>query len=224
MHLFEDKVAGIFSKARVDLVEEFCNVFNLYSEIFGISKKLHIDFLLAQLREEVGPNLEPRRESLNYSCESLEKTFRYYRQHPQEALSDGRCNGHIANQRKIANKVYANRIGNGNYTSGDGYRFRGGGFIQLTGRLNYSVMAGVISETINKKITAEDVETEISTITMGLLSAFAFWKYNNLSECVHIDQVTSKINRYTDSYDKRRRFFLQIANIDNSEGSLENEA
>lgn len=213
MYLSEDKVSGIFSRARADLVEEFCSIFNTYSELFGITRKLHIDFLLAELREEVGPTLEPQRESLNYSCDALKQIYRYYKQHPSEALQDGRCNGHKADQRKIANKVYANRIGNSDYDSGDGYRFRGGGFIQLTGKMNYQKMADVISETINKNVSVYDVETEISTVTMGLLTAFAFWKANRLFESTTIDQVTAKINRYTDSYKKRKMHYLFIASL-----------
>ncbi len=212
-YLDEDKVQGVFHSAREDLVYEFVEVYNQFAEDFGIITEVHSNFFLAQLREEVGPTLEARRENMNYSCSALKKIFRYYRNNPNEAQADGRCNGHRANQRKIANKVYANRIGNSNYTSGDGYRFRGGGFIQLTGRGNYVRMSEVISMVLQQVVTEFDVETEISSVTMGLLSAMAFWMDKRMWECDHIDCVTKRVNRYTDSYNKRRKHYLHIVTL-----------
>ncbi len=213
MYLEEDKVQGIFHTAREDLVEEFVEVFNQYALEFMIVTEVHINFFLAQVREEVGPSLESRRENMNYSCKALQKIFSYYRRHPGDANSDGRCNGHKANQRKIANKVYSNRIGNGDYASGDGYRFRGGGFIQLTGRGNYRKTSEILSLAIEKVISEYDVESEISTVTMGLLSAMAFWLDKKIYDCKHIDEVTKRVNRYTDSYDKRKAHYLYIASL-----------
>lgn len=211
--LDEDKVSGIFSRARYDLIEDFTDTFNKYSDLFGITKEVHINFFLAQIREEVGPSLESRRENLNYSCNALRRIFSYYRRNPKSSNRDGRCNGHRANQRKIANKVYANRIGNSDYDSGDGYRFRGGGFIQLTGRSNYARMAGILSYLLKMDITAYDVETEISTVTMGLLASMAFWYDKRMWECDHIDEITKRVNRYTDSYDKRKQHYLLAASL-----------
>ncbi|MCD6435376.1 MAG: hypothetical protein J7L15_03230 [Clostridiales bacterium] len=212
-YLDEDLVQGIFSTAREDLVYEFVEVYNEYAEQFGIITKVHSFFFLAQLREEVGPSLESRRENLNYSCSALKKIFRYYRNNPIEASQDGRCNNHRANQRKIANKVYENRIGNNNYNSGDGYRFRGGGFIQLTGKGNYIKMSEIISMVLQKVVTEHDIESEISTVTMGLLASLAFWMDKRMWECDHIDCVTRRVNRYTDSYNKRKQHYLYIAGL-----------
>lgn len=212
-YLDEDKIQGVFSSAREDLVYDFVDVYNEYAEAFGIVTEVHCNFFLAQLREEVGPSLESRRESLNYSCNALKRVFRYYRRNPIEAREDGRCDGHRASQRKIANKVYAKRIGNGDFYSGDGYRFRGGGFIQLTGRANYDKIASAISFILDADISAFDVETEISTVRMGLLSALAFWMTKEMWRCDHIDCVTRRVNRYTDSYNKRKNHYLFIAGL-----------
>ena len=212
-HVTEDKIQGAFPSARSDLVEEFVEVFNKYSDMFGITKEVHENFLLAQIKEEVGSSLESRRENLNYSCKALKKIFKWYKKNPKNARRDGRCDGHRANQRNIGNKAYANRIGNGDIASGDGYRFRGGGFIQLTGRANYQKMSEVISLVLQKPVEAKDVETEISTVTMGLLTAMAFWFNNKLWKCEHIDCVTKKVNRYTDSYDRRKKHYMHIASL-----------
>lgn len=212
-YLDEDKVQGVFHTAREDLVYDFVNIYNLYAESFGIITEVHSNFFLAQLREEVGPTLESRRENLNYSCNGLKRTFRYYRRNPIEASQDGRCKGHRANKRKIANKVYGGRLKNSDYYSGDGYRFRGGGFIQLTGRGNYTRISEVISMVLQRPVTAFDVETEISTVTMGLLTAMGFWMDKKMWNCNHIDCITKRVNRYTDSYDKRRKHYFYIASL-----------
>ena len=211
--LDEDKVQGIFSTADEHIVEEFTEVFNSYAKMFKIDSEFQTNAFLAELRQEVGPTLIPRREILNYSCNSLKRIFRYYRRNPREADRDGRCNGHRANKRKIANKVYANRIGNGGYATGDGYRFRGGGYFQLTGRGNYQRIADVLSEVLNADISPLDVETEITSVTMALLTAMAFYYDKKLYNCEHIDCFTRKINRYTDSYQRRKKYYLYIASL-----------
>jgi len=92
----------------------------------------------AQVRQEAGPALEAVGESLNYSPDVLKSTFSYYTNHPAEAVTDGYVRDPVthritraANEEVIANKAYANR--NGNVASGDGWRFRGRGFIQVPG-------------------------------------------------------------------------------------------
>lgn len=205
-----DKIHGIFSTASESDIEEFVDVFEKYRKQFGIETKFQVNAFLAEIRAEVGSGLTPKRENLNYSCKALRKIFRYYKRNPKEAIRDGRCNGHRANQRKIANKVYANRIGNGDYNSGDGWRYRGGGYIQLTGRKNYQNTAKAINTVLGWNITEYDVETEISTIGMGLLTAMAFYFINKMWKCKDIDCFTRKINRYTDSYQKRKKYYLQL--------------
>jgi putative chitinase len=206
-----DKVQGIFNTADQDRIEEFVQVFKQYRKAFGIKTEFQINAFLAEVREEVGSSLTPRRENLNYSCKALKRIFKYYKRHPREAIQDGRCSGHKANQRKIANKVYAGRIGN--YKKGDGYRFRGGGFFQLTGRKNYENIARAISIVLDTDISPYDVETEISTVTMGLLTAMGFYFSRQMYKCKNVDCFTKKINRYTDSYKKRKNYYLKLTNL-----------
>jgi len=207
------KLKAIFPKSSDKNIEEFIRVFNKYSDSFKILKPVHANFFLAQLREEVGPALKARRENLNYSCDALKKIFKVYRKNPTLANKDGRCNGHKANQENIANRAYANRIGNGDFDSGDGYRFRGGGFIQLTGRKNYQKITEVINNLLGTDFSVEDVESEINTPAMALLTAMAFWYKNKIFECKHIDCVTKKVNRFTKSYKKRKNHYMFIASL-----------
>ena len=76
---------------------------------------------------------------------------------------------------KIANKVYANRMGNGPESSGDGYRFCGRGLIQLTGRQNYTKFANAINKTL------ADTIIYLETAEGAVASAAWFWDVNKLS-------------------------------------------
>ena len=73
-------------------------------------------------------------ENLNYSAEGLKKIFKKY-------FNNLTALAYARNPEKIANKVYGNRMGNGTESSGDGYKFRGRGALQLTGRSNYESFA-----------------------------------------------------------------------------------
>jgi len=211
--LTPDKVKKIFTKAKSSDIELFCDLFNNNSADFLIETEAQTNFFLAQVREEVGITLLPKRENLNYSCKALPKIFSWYKHNPREALVDGRCNGHRANQVNIGNRAYANRLGNGDEYSGDGYRFRGGGYFQLTGRSNYSRNAEVISQVLGDLWTPEKLEQEITNIQGGLYSAMAYWLDNKIYNCKDIDSVTRKINRYTQSYRKRKKHYKYIASL-----------
>lgn len=208
-----DKTTKAFADASSIRIDEFTEVFNEHAEKFGITKEVHVNFFLAQIREEVGLDLEPKRENLNYSCKALRAIFGYYMKSKSESNIDGRCKGHSANRVNIGNKAYAGRLGNGTPETGDGYRFRGGGYIQLTGRSNYIMASEVITLALGNVFTPEDVEKSLGSTRGALLTAMAFWAKNRLYECTSIDDVTAKINKYTDSYGKRRRHYKYIASL-----------
>jgi putative chitinase len=116
------------------------------------------------------------RENLNYRAATLIKVFpKYFRDEATAAAYAGRAE-------KIANKVYANRMGNGDEASGDGYRYCGRGLIQLTGKDNYTFFAGSMG------IPVEEASEYLATFEGAAQSACWFWETNNL-------------NRYADSGD-----------------------
>lgn len=92
-------------------------------------KPLELAHLMAQCDHESG-GFKHTVENLNYSVDGLLKTFPKYFKTANPA-------DYAHNPEMIANRVYANRLGNGNELTGDGWRFRGRGFIQITGRSNY---------------------------------------------------------------------------------------
>jgi len=109
----------------------------------------HLAYLLATPCIETGMRFEPMEESLNYSVSGLLKTFSRSRISKADAERYGRKTGQAANQEAIGNILYGGDFGRaqlGNTEAGDGYRFRGRGLAQLTGRRNYmraSSLAGV---------------------------------------------------------------------------------
>jgi len=111
----------------------------LVTEKFGITNPLRMAHFLAQCSHE-SAHFTALRENLNYSAKGLLGTFKKY--FPTEALALQ----YERKPEKIANKVYANRMNNGDEASGDGFKFRGRGFIQLTGKENYKAFSDFIGE------------------------------------------------------------------------------
>ena len=208
-----EKIKKIFNKAPESRLKEFYETFNRYGRIFRIANQTQENFFLAQIVAETGYELEGKRENLNYSCDALKKIFSRYKNNPKWAERDGRCNGHSANQVNIGNIAYADRIGNGSIESGDGYRFRGGGYFQLTGRDNYEQIAKVINKLTNENVNINTLADKIVDPKYATLSALAFWYDRKCYQCGDIDCVTEKINKYTDTYQKRKEIYQWIASI-----------
>ena len=211
--LTREKLGKIFTTASSKALKDFYYIFLENANDFAITTEFHENAFLAQVLAEVGSDLVSVRENLNYTPGSLRATFSRYRNNPNWSERDGRTSAHSANQVNIGNVAYADRLGNGNIASGDGYTYRGGGYFQLTGRGNYKRMGEVIQQTTGDAVDERNVESEIETVVMGLLSAMAFWLDNECYECTNIDCVTSKINLYTDSYEKRKEYYYTIASL-----------
>jgi putative chitinase len=126
-------------------------------------------------------------ENLNYSAKALDAVFGKY------FVRAGRNAEEYARQpEKIANVVYANRMDNGDSGSGDGWRYRGRGPIQLTGKANYKSFAGDMGVDVinNPDLVAEDK-------TVALMSAIWFWNKNGLNKYADdgdIKTMTKRIN------------------------------
>lgn len=108
------------------------------------------------------------RENLNYSAQALMKTW-------PSRFNATTAAAYARQPEKIANKVYANRMGNGDEASGDGWRYRGRGLIQTTGKANYVKLAQYI-----KKSLEETIEY-CETVEGAVESACFYWASNNLN-------------------------------------------
>lgn len=124
-------------------------------------------------------------ENLNYSAEGLCKVW------PKRFPTAAAAAPYNRNPEKIANKVYCDRLGNGKEASGDGWKYRGRGAIQLTGKSNYEAFAKSCGKTLDE--TVEYCET----LEGAIASACYFWKTNNLNKFVDANDfvgLTKKIN------------------------------
>ena len=106
---------------------------------FNITNNLRLAHFLAQCGHESG-GFRAVQENLNYSAKGLATTFKKY------FLTEAVAAPYARNPQKIASKVYGGRMGNGPESTGDGFKFRGRGYIQLTGRDNYTKFAKFIGE------------------------------------------------------------------------------
>jgi putative chitinase len=135
---------------------------------YDINTPARVAAFIAQCAHESGSFVFIK-ENLNYRAASLMKTFGKYFPTMDLALQ------YEKKPEKIANRVYSNRMGNGDESSGDGYRFCGRGLIQLTGRDNYTFFAGSLG------IPVEDASEYLATFEGAVQSACWFWETNNLN-------------------------------------------
>lgn len=207
------KIREIFESASLKTTTEFTDAWNEFAKEFGVISKHHEDMLLATIYHEVGSSLISRRENLNYTPRALRSTFLRYKNNPKWSERDGRTSKHKANQVNIGNIAYADRIGNGDIDSGDGYRFRGGSFIQTTGKANWKQAAKTISMLTGEKLDAENLEAECHTTKIGLLMAFAFFFDKDIASCDTMDCCTDKVNKHTKSREARNKTYYRIKSI-----------
>lgn len=151
-------------------------------EKYGLTTKLRIAHFMAQLDHESG--LKPIGENLNYSASGLIRVFRKYFS-DLEAIQ-------FANQpKRIANRVYANRMGNDDEASGEGWKYRGRGFIQVTGKNNYFILA---KDTGLDCLNNPDLLLEEAN---AMISALWFWNLkglNKLADKNDLKGITKRIN------------------------------
>jgi predicted chitinase len=165
---------------------------NAAMAVHGIDTELRIAHFLAQVMHESGC-LRLTEENLNYSAEGLRRVFRkYYR-------SDAEAAAHARQPERIANRVYASRMGNGPESSGDGFRYRGRGLIQLTGKDNYRSFAQWCGADVvaNPDWVAERYAVE---------SAVYYWDRNALNALADVDDlgaITRRINGGLIGYEHR---------------------
>lgn len=175
---------------------------------FGINTPLRQAHFLAQVGHE-SAGFTKVEEGLNYSQDALTAMFGK-RITVTQAKAYGRNAEHVANQKMIANIIYANRNGNRDVASGDGYRYRGRGLIQITGKANYAALSGQLSADV---VANPDLLTENLQAAM---SAAAWWKNHGLNELADLDDVTritKVINGGTNGLDDRKSRLLKAKGI-----------
>lgn len=150
-------------------------------------------------------------ENLNYSADRLHAVFPRYFPTLESAQPYNR------QPQKIANKIYGSRMGNGPEASGDGYKYRGRGAIQLTGHDNYHAFANSIGKAV------DDTVAYCETLAGAVESACWFWQehgLNALADAKDIETMTKKINGGLLGLDERRARFQKAVSILGAQGAI----
>ena len=187
----------------ITLLTDFTNGINDSISKFQINTTLRMQHFLAQVFHE-SSNLQLLQENLNYSANGLLGVFHKY------FLTEDVAKQYERQPDKIANHVYANRMGNGDEASGDGSKYKGRGAIQLTGKDNYELLS---------KATGVDFLTHpefLEEPKYAILSAAWFWSrngFNELADKNDIETITKKINGGLLGLDDRKAKFEKIKTI-----------
>ena len=172
---------------------------------FGITTNLRLAHFLAQCGHESG-GFKTVTENLNYSADGLVKIFGKY-------FNSTTAAGYARNPEKIASKVYGNRMGNGSEASKEGFKFRGRGYIQLTGKENYTKFGKFIGEDIASN-------PDLVATKYPLASAAFFFNSNKLwticdkgADTATVTAVTKRVNGGTIGLADRIKHFKEYYNL-----------
>ncbi|HEY8069037.1 MAG TPA: glycoside hydrolase family 19 protein [Burkholderiales bacterium] len=183
-----DEIDRAVPPARYEDVAKYAPYLEEGLEKFAIDTPARIAAFIAQVAHESGDFLRVE-ENLNYSWQALRATW------PARFASDALAQGYHRQPEKIADHVYAGRYGNGDEASGDGWKFRGRGLIQVTFRDNYAAYAQAIGDA---SVLADP--SQLAQPRHAALSACWFWSSNRLNTLadlgteVAFNDISYKIN------------------------------
>lgn len=189
---------AICPKTKINILQMYAEPLHEVASYYDMYDNIHraAAFLAQTAHESGGYNFV--KENLNYGAKGLMTTFKKY------FSSEDLAKQYERKPEKIANRVYANRMGNGDESSGDGYRYCGRGLIQLTGKDNYTRFAKDLD------ITIEDCVTYMETPQGACASAGWFWDNNNLNSYCDKDDfvtLTKRINGGTIGLEDRQHHY-----------------
>jgi len=170
---------------------------------YEINTPQRVAAFLAQCAHESG-GVVFLKENLNYKAPSLRKVF------PKYFQDDATASAYANKPERIANRVYANRMGNGDESSGDGWRYCGRGLIQLTGKDNYTFFAASLD------IPVEEASEYLQTFEGAVQSACFFWEQNNLNKWADSGDIltlTKRINGGTIGLEDRIKHYEHALHI-----------
>jgi putative chitinase len=198
----KEQLTKILNTGDAALVDKLLPGINEALVKFQINTPLRISHFLAQLLHESG-NLLRTIENLNYGAPGLLSTFRKY-------FTVEQATQYARKPEKIAARVYANRMENGDEATGDGWKYRGRGYIQLTGKSNYKAL----TESLNVDFVANP--DLVATPQYAALSAGWYWNsrgINKLADADDILKVTKAINGGTIGLEDRKHHLAHVKSI-----------
>lgn len=199
----EENFKALIPDVNWNYAKQYVPLFETVLPQYDINTSLRKAHFLAQVAHESG-GFKYVVENLNYSAKALYGVFRKYFPTMDAA------NLYARQPQKIANKLYANRMGNGNETSNDGWNYRGRGLIQLTGKDNYQAL----STTTGKDFIATPELVEQPE--WALTSACWFWKNRNINKYADADDihmVTKLINGGTNGLANRQHYLDEFKKL-----------
>jgi len=173
---------------------------------YEINTPRRIAAFVAQCAHESN-NFTAIQENLNYKAASLRALFKKY--FPTDELA-AEYASKVNKQQAIANRIYASRMGNDDEASGDGYKYRGRGLIQLTGKSNYQNFADSL------EISPEEAAEYMATFEGAAQSACWFWETNNLNKWADvgdIEKMTKVINGGTIGLEDRKKHYQHALHV-----------
>lgn len=185
----QDPLVGLVPEEVRKYLDEVFNLFN-------INTPKRKAMFLAQCSHESG-GFKLTEENLNYSRDALLKVFGKY-------FNESNVDEYVRNPEKIANVTYANRMGNGDSSSGEGWKYRGRGLIQLTGRNNY-ILYGNVSD-----------PDSLCKMPEALYSAARYWAANDLNRYADADDIvgsTRVINGGQNGIEDRKKRYDQFKKV-----------
>lgn len=197
MNIDKSQLALIMPAAREQDIDWYLDALNEQLPKFDIDTPLRLAHFIAQIAHESG-SFKYKSENLNYSAKALRAVFGKYFD------SDEMAEQYARKPEQIANIVYAGRMGNGDTESGDGWRYRGRGLIQLTGRENYSHCAQAIGVDCENQpeLLSDDAQATVA-------AACWYWqsrKLNDLADMDDVKGITRKINGGLHGLEERSAF------------------
>lgn len=179
----KESLSECMPQATSDAIDKYTDYIILTAAEFDLYTPERMAAFIAQIGHESG-NLKYVVENLNYGVDGLLKTFRKY-------FNQDNANSYARKPERIANRVYANRLGNKSEESGDGWRYRGRGLIQITGRENYFNCGSELG------VDLLDNPSYLESPEGACRSAGWFWKYRNLNSFADredIKEISFRVN------------------------------
>lgn len=200
----KEQILALFPHAKDSILDPILPVINdIFSETGINTNNLRVSAFFAQLAVESN-GLRSIVEDLHYSAHRLHVVW------PRRFPTDQAAQPYAGNPEKLANHIYCDRLGNGNEASGDGWRFRGRGLFQLTGRYNYGHYGKIIG------MDLEGNPDQAADPATALKIAAEFWKaedLNGLADQADIKKITRCVNGGYIGMSEREAFFRKACAI-----------
>lgn len=185
---------------RCKITEDLAYQITQKAPLFNINTDKRLASFLAQCGHET-MGFTRFEENLNYSVDAIKRVFPKYFRTVDPA-------DYARNPEKLANRVYASRMGNGDEDSGDGWKYRGRGLIHITGRANYAFAASSTGKPL-----LDDPDLMNTDVEIMVLAAMTYWNANSLSKYADSGDIkgqTKKINGGYNGLEERSQLYRII--------------